>query len=134
MDRVAGEAFARAVFRALDGQHAGEMVELLDDASLLHVSGSSGLAGDYQGCDAIVSLLARMAELTDMTLRYSGCRPAVITENAVVLRGAVSATREGRTVETGVTVEVVAEQGSPRLIRVSYMDQPAWDAFWSPRW
>ena len=34
----------------------------LDDASVLHVPGRLGVAGDYQGEDAILGVLERMAE------------------------------------------------------------------------
>lgn len=41
----------------------------LDEASLLHMPGVPGPAGPYQDSDAILRLLARMAELTDTTLQ-----------------------------------------------------------------
>ena len=70
MTRRSGADAVRALCRALDGRDVGPLAAWLDDASVLRVPGFSGLAGDYQGREAIVGLLRRMAAATDGTLRF----------------------------------------------------------------
>ena len=131
MDQLADADVARAMYGALDGKHAAAVAVFLDDASMLHVSGDSGLAGDYQGRDAILALLGRMAELTGGTLRCGVSSSVVRPGDTVVLQGPVLAEREGRTLDTVVNVAVTVAGRLLREIWLDHVDQPAFDDFWS---
>jgi len=131
MDQLVGEHVARAMYEAIDGKHVAAVAAYLDDASLLHVSGDSGLAGDYQGRDAILGLLGRMAELTGGTLRCGVSSSMVRSGGTVILQGPVLAAREGRTLETVVKVAVTVAGGHLREIWLNHLGQSAFDDFWS---
>ena len=122
---------ALALYDALDGRDTTAVAIVLDEASVLHVSGGSGLAGDYQGGEAIVGLLGRMADLTEGTLRHSTAHPASEMHGAIVLRGRASGSRRGRFLDTDVEVTVTVRGGIVREAWVSCLDQAGCDDFWS---
>ena len=67
---------------------AGEdraVAAFLDEESLLHVPGKSGLAGPYQGPEAILGLRHRMASLTAHTLRYSDFRVLADNDDSTIV-------------------------------------------------
>ena len=131
MEQTSDEHIARALYQALDGQRTHALAAFLDDASLLHVSGESGLAGDYQGQEAILGLLRRMGELTGGTLRYGESSMTADAGGAVVLQGRVAAGRRGRRLKATARIAVTLEDGVLREIRLAYLDQSAFDGFWS---
>jgi len=131
MEQASDERIARALYQALDGRHTHALAPFLGDASLLHVSGGSGLAGDYQGQEAILGLLHRMEELTGGTLRYGESGLTVDAGGAVVLQGRVAAGRRGRRLKATARIAVTLEDGVLREIRLAYLDQSAFDGFWS---
>lgn len=130
MDRRRDERAAWAIHHALDGRHPADAAALLDDASLLHIAGGSGLAGDYQGREAIVALLSRMDTLTEGSLRCGVAHTSGTAEGALVLVGPVFAVRNRRTLDTFVRVEVLVDRDKVREVWLSYQDQRAFDRFW----
>ncbi len=122
---------AQAVYQALDGQNFAAAVALLDDSSMLHVPGRSGLAGDYQGREAILGLLEQTANLTRGSLRLS---PAQIADSAgppAAVRGRAEAWRQGRRLDTDIEIAVSIGDGVVREIWISHDNQSHVDEFWS---
>ncbi|MDJ0792427.1 MAG: nuclear transport factor 2 family protein [Acidimicrobiia bacterium] len=103
----------------------------LDDSSVLHVSGSSGLAGDYQGPDAIEAWFQRMDELTFGSLRIEGEHVVVASEGAVVVGAHLDATRTGRRLHTGVLLILSIEDSALREAWMFHSDQSRVDEFWT---
>jgi ketosteroid isomerase-like protein len=103
----------------------------LDDASLLHVPGQSGLAGLYQGEEAILGLLRRMEDLTDRSLRFSPSR--VLTENdqTVVVFGHTRGARGETPLDTGTVHILCLREGIVREIRTFHENQAGVDEFWA---
>lgn len=122
---------ARAVFRALDGRHAKAAAALFDDASVLRVPGRSGLAGDYQGRDAIVGLLGEMADLTRGTLRFTAGRVTRSAHGSAAVGGRAEAVRRSRRLDAGIEVVVTIDGGLAREISITHDDQAHVDEFWS---
>ena len=106
---------------------------MLDDSSLLHVAGWSGLAGDYQGSDAIEALFVRMEELTDHTLRTEGTRALIETDETIVIRARAHAQRPRRLLDSDLVLILSIETGVLREAWLFYADQPAVDSFWTVR-
>jgi hypothetical protein len=131
MSQLAGEDCARALFEALDGQHALSAAVFLDDVSLLHISGDSGLAGDYQGREAIVELFGRLARLTGRTLRCGAPTSTTRAGGTIVAQGPLLAERHGRKLATTVEVAVDVDEGVVREVWISDLHEPAFDDFWS---
>ena len=100
-----------ALCRALDGRDVGPLAARLDDASVLRVPGSSGLGGDYQGREAIVGLLRRMAAATDGTLRFEVQRTLAASARCPPHRG--MALRHAGWPSGGTTVSVEADDRRP---------------------
>ena len=67
----------RVRYDALLAGNVSAAAVVLDDASVLHVPGKLGVAGDYQGEDAIFGVLGRMAEYTHDTLKLGSPRLVV---------------------------------------------------------
>jgi ketosteroid isomerase-like protein len=106
---------------------------VFDDASVLHVPGRSGLAGDYQGEEAIVGVLGRMAEYTHDTLQFGS--PKLMAEDAhiLVLRGHISATVARTQLDTDV-IHVLSLRGNKiQEAWLFSLNQDDFDEFWSGR-
>jgi hypothetical protein len=113
------------------GRSRNEVSAYLDDASVLHVPGESGLAGDYHGGDAILALVGRMVELTDGTLRFEASRYANERRQGVLLRGRVTASRRGRRLDTSVDLLISRRGDRLREIWIAHADQSQVDYFWA---
>ena len=103
---------------------------LLDDATLLHMPGTTGLAGDYQGRGPILSLYAHMADLTDDTLRFVPSRVLADTDRVIVVIGTEIASRRDRRLETEAIRIYALRDAVVREIWVCHDDQGRVDAFW----
>lgn len=104
---------------------------LLDDATILHVPGTTGLAGDYQGRGPILALYARMAELTGDTLRFVPSRILADTDRVIVVIGTEVASRRDRHLETEAIRIYALRDRMVREIWVCHDDQRRVDAFWN---
>jgi hypothetical protein len=114
---------------ALRGRDPAVARGLFDDASLLHVPGRSGLAGEYQGGDSILGLLELMARLAKGRLEYSPFRVFVVNPHAVIWSH-LSAGCPDKVLDTD-TVHVLSIDGATlREIKVFYEDQDLVDRFW----
>lgn len=104
---------------------------VLDAASVLHFPGRSGLAGQYQGRQAVVALLQRLAELTAGTIEFAPQRVAAASGEAVVLISRLRACRLGKRLDVE-TVHVVAKRGGTvRELWLFHPDQSRVDEFWN---
>lgn len=133
MNHSVREDCAGAMFEALDGYHDVDVASCLDDATLLHVSGASGLAGDYQGQEVILELLDRLSTLTGGTLRCGPWTPATSTtaRATTAVRGPLVAERHGRRLATTVEVAVDVEGDVVREVWIADLGAPAFDDFWA---
>ena len=122
---------ARALYGAFLAREVPAAAVVLDDASLLHVPGSSGLAGDYQGREAILGLLKRMAELTEGTLQFSLSKVLTEDDRAIVLLGRASATRKRKRLDTDVVHVLSLRDGRVRDIWIFHQNQDHVDEFWT---
>lgn len=105
--------------------------QALDDATMLHVPGRSGLAGDYQGREPILALVARMNELTEGTCRFSPSRVLADTGTAFVVRGMQRAVRGNRTLNTPAVHIFSLGDRIIRDIWILHEDQQKVDEFWA---
>lgn len=121
---------AGALCRAFDGRDVGPLAARLDDASELHVPGSSGLGGDYQGREAIIGLLQRMAAATDGTLRFEVRRSLVPHPGALRIEGWLTGTRQRRPLGATISVDVTLAGHALRSITIGCIDRSEWDAMW----
>lgn len=119
-----------ALTGALPGSGPTAAASHLDDATLLHIAGTSGLAGDYVGREAICALLERMAATTGGTFRFEVLSATVARVGHVRFCGTVSGCRGDRSLTTAATLETTISDACIREIRLSCADEPAWDTFW----
>lgn len=112
-----------------EGEAAAEAV--LDDASLLHMPGRSGLAGQYQGGDAILGLLRRMAELTDGSIRFSPSAVLTANDKAIVMHGRTNATRRGKRLDTDEVHVLSLRAGKVQEMWIYHQNQDQVDDFWT---
>jgi len=124
---------AQALYDAIAGKGVAAAEAVLDEASLLHLSGRSGLAGQYQGGDAILGLLRRMAKLTAGTLRFRPSRVLTADERAIIVCGHASATRQGRRLDTEEVHVFSLRDGKVREIWILHEDQDRINEFWATR-
>ncbi|MCL1692831.1 MAG: nuclear transport factor 2 family protein [Actinomycetia bacterium] len=116
----------------LDGDMSAAAL-VLDDASILHVPGRSGLAGDYQGREAILGLLGRMAEYTHDTLRFGSSRLVAEDSRVLVLQGNMSATSTRARLDTDVIHALSLRGDKIQEAWLFSLNQDDFDEFWSGR-
>lgn len=129
--QTGGDAVALALYQALGGRRAPALAALLDWTSLLHVSGRSGMAGDFQGRDVILGLLATMAAETEGTLRCAAVGSVSRRDEATLLVGRVIGHRGGRHLEVEVRLTVTLGEGMLREAWLVWVGQSEVDEFWS---
>ncbi len=108
-----------------------QLTQSLDDAALLHVSGRSGVAGTYQGPEAILQLLEHMTNLTDGTLRFVPTHTFAADDEMLVVCGQANAQRQRRQLDTGTAYVVLLRDGRVREMWLAQQDQAHVDDFWS---
>ncbi len=106
---------------------------VLDDASILHVPGRSGLAGDYQGTEAIVGLFGRMAEYTHDTLQLDSPRLVAEDIRMLVLQGHMSATASQTHLDTDVIHALSLRGDKIQEAWLFSLNQDDFDEFWAGR-
>lgn len=119
-----------ALCRAFDCGDLGPLAARLDDASVLRVPGYSGLGGHFQGREAIVGLLKRMAAATDGTLRFEVRGTLAPRRGALHIDGWLSGARAGLPARMSVSMELTIAGQVFRAITIECADQQAWDALW----
>jgi ketosteroid isomerase-like protein len=122
---------ARWMLEALSGRDAPATESVLDDSSLFHVPGKSGMAGQYQGEEAILGLLRRMAQLTNGTLRYTLSSVLTTHDRVIVLRGRATSTHQGRRLDTETVHVASLEDSRIREMWVFHDDQAHFDEYWT---
>ncbi len=108
-----------------------EVESALDDATVLHMPGGSGLAGDYQGREPILALFARMVDLTGGTCRFSPTRVLTETSTALIVDGTESAARGSRELRTAALYVFSLSDQTIREIWVLHEEQQRVDEFWA---
>jgi len=124
---------ARVGYDALLAGNAPAATVVLDDASILHIPGMSGLAGDYQGKEAILGLFARMAEVTDGTARFDSPRLVTHDDRVIVLRGRMTAGRIDSRLDTEVIHALSLRGDTIQEAWVFSLNEDAFDEFWCSR-
>jgi hypothetical protein len=119
-----------AMASALDGEGTRVLADFIDERTLLHMPGASGLAGDYQGWDAIYGLIEHMASACAGTLRFETVCTTASGASWVRLCGRVRGARFGRWLATAATLEASIGGSVIREAWLSCADQPTWDDFW----
>ncbi len=104
---------------------------VFDDASLLRMPGKSGLAGEYQGRDAILGLCKRMSQLTDGTLQFTPARVISEDDQAMVVFGREFAIRGGRKLDADAIHIVLLRDRRVREVWVLHGHQDPVDEFWA---
>jgi ketosteroid isomerase-like protein len=110
-----------------------ESIPFLDESSVLHIAGSSGLSGDFQSAEAISGLLSRMALLTDHTLRFDTREILVAEDETIVWHGRVRATRLGRQLDSDVVCVLSLDGKRTREMWLFYVNHASVDRFWMAR-
>lgn len=124
------DAHVAAICGALGGGGGAGLSGCLDDRSCLHIAGSSGLAGDYQGDEAISGLFDRLASACDRGLRFERSCVSVTATGWVRLCGELDGHRGTRSLAASVIAEVAFVGDIIRELRLECLDQRSWDAFW----
>ena len=121
---------AGALEAIVTGEEA-EPASFLDDRSLLHIAGSSGFAGTYQGSAAIRALFGHLAYLSRGTLRIDRTRILAESDRVLVVQWRLRAERSSTTLDTDLLAVATIETGTLTEAWLFHSDQPEVDAFWS---
>ena len=119
------------VRRGYDAFSRGDMQtlrEVLDPDVVWHSPGRSQLASDYEGVDAVLGFFARTVELTGGTFRVE-VHDVVANDEHVVGLHAVTAEREGKTLQDRNILVFHVRDGRASEVWQFWADQYAADAF-----
>lgn len=130
MEGMVYDSRVAAVCRALGGEGSAGLSVHLDDRSSLHVAGSSGLGGDYQGDEAISGLFDRLASACDQRLSFDRSCVSTTAPGSVRVCGELAGHRGDRSLAATVIAEVAFVGDTIRELRLECIDQSSWDDFW----
>ena len=102
--------------------------EVFDPDVVWHSPGRSQLAGDHRGVDAVLGFFGRTMELTGGTFRVD-VHDVVANDEHVVGLHAVTAEREGRTLQDQNTLVFHVRDGRASEVWQFWADQYAADGF-----
>ena len=125
------EATSQALIDVLNGRNGVAAAAVLDESSLLHVPGRSGLSGRYQGAEAIVGLLRRMVELTDGSMHFSSSDTLNADGRVIVLCGRVVASRKSNSLDTTTAHVAILHRHQVSEMWMVHQDQDQFDSFWN---
>ena len=120
----------RRLYDALGAGDFGTVLGLLADGIVGHVPGTSQVAGEYVGKEAVAGYVGKLAELAGGTLRFEPHDVLANDEHGVGLVRDL-AEREGRTLAMNNVHVWHATAGSLDEIWIYPGDLRAWDEFWS---
>lgn len=117
---------AEQLLEALERGDPCRIAETLATDAILHVPGRTGLSGPYQGQEAILGFLRRLAQLSQGTFRFHGDRVLADGELAIVV-GRVGWDRQARRQTVPAILEVTIQREEVVQLRVFHDDQPVVD-------
>lgn len=125
MEHPNGMAYRRTAdaFRAGD---RGALTELIDEDVVWHVPGSSAMAGDIRGREAVFQFLERLREVTDDTFVLAE-HDVLGSDDHVVTLSHMSTTREPESMSVDVVCVFHFKEGRQRERWFHPSDIVAWD-------
>jgi ketosteroid isomerase-like protein len=122
---------SRRAYEAFDKADMATVSELMADDVLWHVSGSSPIAGDYKGKDAVFGFFGKLMELTGGTFKIKVHDILANDEHSVTLVS-VTAERDGKKLDSrAVHITHPDSQGRVKEFWSFDEDQAAADKFFS---
>jgi ketosteroid isomerase-like protein len=134
-DTGVAQVNAAAMKRAIDAFVAGDtamLAEVFAPDVRWHLPGRSAIAGDYVGRDAVFGLFARMAALTDGTIR-TNCREVIGDDEGGVIVTTDTGERGGRKLNAHVMLRAHVRDGKLVELWEHIADLYAYDEFWSSK-
>lgn len=106
------------------------LAQVFDPDVVWRVPGTSVLAKDYVGRDAVFGFFGRLMELPGGTFRVESL-DVLANDAGGVFVDRVTATRDGRTLDVRLLIQVVIRNG--RIVEGidHFHPEHAWDAFWA---
>jgi ketosteroid isomerase-like protein len=121
--RAASAAFGRGDLGALRDQFFAENI-------VWHVAGTGPLAGNYQGADRVMQLLATISSLAAGTVRAE-LHDVLVSNDHTVALATIRAERAGKQLQLNVVHVIHAENGKATEVWTHSSDPAAAAAFWS---
>lgn len=133
-DGQVGDPYVRLVREGYDAFNAGDVATLqrvLSRDVCQHVPGTSQIAGEYKGLEAVLAFYARLGELTDGTVRAFLVEAHGDGHGHVLAAHRITATRNGVTrVSRGSILFTFVGEKATDLLEMSE-DLAGDDAFWA---
>ncbi|MGH9278567.1 MAG: nuclear transport factor 2 family protein, partial [Acidimicrobiales bacterium] len=119
----------QALYTALDAGDFATVVGLLPDGVAGHVPGTSQVAGEYQGKEAVAGYVGRLAELSGGTLRFA-VHDVLASDGHGVALIRDRAERQGQELDMNNVHVWHVRAGVLGEIWIYPADLRAWDEFW----
>lgn len=119
----------RLLYEALGAGEFGTVLGVLPDTVVGHVPGTSQVAGNYVGKEAVAGYVGKLAELSGGTVRFEP-HDVVANDRHAVALVRDRAERNGRVLDMNNVHVWHATDGSLDEIWIYPGDLRAWDDFW----
>jgi ketosteroid isomerase-like protein len=130
MDEHANVDLIRRAVDAFSTGNVDVLPKLLSPDIVVHSPGTSVLAGDYRGLDAIAAYNERIFELSRGTYENQIHDIIANDDHGIVLQRN-TATREDRALDVNEALVMHIRDGRIAEVWELYADQAAYDAFWN---
>ena len=125
-------ALVRRGYEAFNTADVATLSALIADDAVQHVPGSSQIAGDYKGRDAIlVDLYAKIAELTGGSVKAELESVTAEGDDKVVAVHRARATRGSKQLDGRTTLVFTVKDGTFVDLEEHWEDEAAGDEFWA---
>ena len=124
------EAVVRKTYREFEQGDLDLLRVVMADDVIWHEPGKSGLAGDYQGPEAVLGLLGELKDRSGGTFEIEVLDVLAKEERAVVLQRE-TATRNGRSLDVIAAVEFEIHHEKVTEATVYHCDGYQFDEFWA---
>jgi ketosteroid isomerase-like protein len=124
-------ALVRRGYEAFSTGDVATLTEVIAEDATQYQPGSSPLAGEHEGRNAILEFYGRLASETDGSFRVELEGLYTDTQGRVVAIHRATGERAGRRLDTRASLVFTVNDGQARDIHGYQQDLDEWDEFWS---
>ena len=121
------EEIVRNFFKAFATGDMKLLESITTDDLVMHEPGSTAVAGDYQGRDAVLAFFGELGRITEGTLKIEEVKEVLANDSIGIALFECSAVRHGETIRNQVSEVYTIKAGKICDIRAYVYDMPEWD-------
>ena len=121
------EELVHSFFKAFANGDMKLLESITTEDLVMHEPGSTAVAGDYYGRDAVLAFFGELGRITEGTLKIEAVNEVLANDSIGVALFDCSAVRHGETIRSKVSEIYTIKDGKICDIRAYVYDMPEWD-------